>query len=207
MDLKIVSAPLTIFDKTTVVTVPEMRRHARITQPDEDRQIAEDIEAAYDFLSGPNGWLGGCSLLTEQWEAYARGPDDIRRDFNLPMRPFQSLVSFDFLQANGSYLPVDPASYLYDNVTGFARFTSVGFAPWPYIGTANERAYRFRFMSGFGSTREAIPSPIRKGIKMLASHWYNQRETIGTEGRSPGKEVAYGLVHLCGRYRVGPDHS
>jgi uncharacterized phiE125 gp8 family phage protein len=206
MDLQLVSTPLTLNDKTKVVTVPEIRRHARITDTGEDRQIAEDIEAAYDFLAGPDGWLGRCSLLTEEWIAYVGHPD-IRREFTLPMRPFREFVGFDFRQSDGTYLPVSPSIYLYDNLTGFARFARSALEPWPYFGTPHDRAYRFRFRSGFGTTRESIPSPIRKSIKMLAAHWFNQRETIGSEGRTPGKEVEYGLKALCGRYRIGPDHS
>ena len=71
-ELTRISAPLTMAQKVAVVPVPEMRRHARISQLDDDRLLAEDIEAAYDFLAGEDGWLGRCCLLDETFAAYVK---------------------------------------------------------------------------------------------------------------------------------------
>lgn len=203
-DVVRVSPPLSMDQKTAVVGVAETRRHLRISSTDEDRLLAEDIEAAYDFLSGPDGWLGRACLLEEEWIAYF--PSAPNRIFEIPMRPLVTLTGIGWLQPDGSYVDVEGANYY---VTGGA-FSVVQRAPaswWPYSGMPQQRAYQVRFRAGWGTTKESIPSTIRKAIRMLVGHWYNQRETTGSEGRTAGREVEYGLKKLCGRYRIGPDHS
>jgi uncharacterized phiE125 gp8 family phage protein len=204
-DLVRVSPPLALDDKTKVVGVVEVRQHLRITDTSEDRILAEDIEAAYDFLSGPDGWLGRCCLLEEEFMAYASGPT--QGSFEVPLRPLRSISSFGSLQVDGSYLAIDTGSYYSPEGVFGSIVRSSWQTPWPYYGQPHRRAYRMQFKAGFGTTKESIPSPIRKAIRMLVGHWYNQRETTGSEGRTVGKEVEYGLVSLCGRYRIGPDHS
>lgn len=70
MDLRLTSAPLTQAQKLAVVSVADAKAQARITTASEDALVAGYIEAAYDYLAGPNGWLGRCCLLTETWTTY-----------------------------------------------------------------------------------------------------------------------------------------
>jgi hypothetical protein len=49
-----------------------------------------------------------------------------------------------------------------------------------------------------------VPSPLRLAIKLLAAHFYQNREVMVVEKGSP---MAFGLQNLAGRYRVSPDHS
>lgn len=204
-ELTRISAPLTLAQKVAVVPVPEMRRHARISQLDDDRLLAEDIEAAYDFLAGEDGWLGRCCLLDETFAAYVNGPS--RNGFRAPMRPLKAVTGIEWLQAGGSYVAVDPTKYYTNTLNGWTTFMQGDYtSPWPYVGAPHGRAYRITFTAGYGTAAD-IPSPLKKAMRMLVAHWYNQRETTGSEGRSVGKEVLYGLVSLAGRYRIGPDHS
>lgn len=208
MIIERVSTPLTLAQKLAVVPLPELRRHLRITELDDDWVLAEDIEAAYDYLSGPEGWLGGLCLLEEEFYAYAAGP--LRGTFEIPLRPLRgsSLLSFDYLgNGTGTYLPMDSANYNLSSVSDFAVVAANSFVPWPYWGAYNRRAYRIRFKAGFGTTRESIPSPLRKAIRMLVGYWYQQRETVGEVGRTVAPKVHYGMESLCREYRVLPDHS
>lgn len=207
MDLRLYSTPLTQSAKTAVVSVAEVKLQARILSADEDALVASDIETAYDYLSGAAGWLGRCCLLEEEFEFYVgssqRGP------IELPMRPFAgpSVTAFDMVQADGSYaaLPT-PTFRLVPRETHGSLFGVDG-TPWPYYGSFHPRAYRVRFKAGFGTEQAAIPSGIRKAIKMLAAHWYANRETVSKDGVTPGSQIEYGLRALCGRYRISPDHS
>ncbi len=207
--IELISDPLTLAQKLVVVPVPEMKRHARISGPHDDRQIAEDIETAYDFLSGPEGWLGRMCLLEEEFYAYSSGPR-ANGTFELPLRPLAGgvLVGLDYLGSGGTYSAIDSTGFYVSGASGFGVVSRLPYtSPWPYVSLPHQQAYRFRFRAGFGTTRESIPSPIRKAIKMLVAEWYNNRETIGETGRTVGQEVLYGLRALAGRYRIGPDHS
>jgi uncharacterized phiE125 gp8 family phage protein len=205
VDVRLVSTPLTREQKLLVCPLDQLKVHAKVTHADEDSLLEEYIEAAYDYLSGPDGWLGGACLLEEDWEVYA--PSRLGRLFELPLRPFVgvSLTSFDYLQADGTYAPVDASRFVLEPAQIFARVSLAYGQTWPYTGTFHPRAYRIRFTAGFAPVAEPdrVPSPIRLAMKMLAASWYADREMVGRVD----DRVNHGLVKLAGRYRVEPDHS
>jgi uncharacterized phiE125 gp8 family phage protein len=206
MDLRRISPALTREDKLSVVSVAEVKAQARVIGDEENDLIASYIESAYDYLSGPEGWLGRCCLLAEEWEYFAGLPEHNR--FELPMRPLAEAtqVMFDYWRTD-VYQPVDPGFFLVSSdYNMFPRIVRARSLAWPYYGIPNSRAYRIRFIAGFGGAAD-IPSPIKQGIRMLAAHWYANRETVGADGRTVGEDVKFGLRNLCGRYRVALDHS
>lgn len=203
MTLTPVAPFLTHADKLKVVSVSELKQHLHITHDDENYDLALAIESAYDYLSGPNGWLGRCSLLNENWECYLPSHTDSRRE--LPMRPLigASVDSFEVRASDGTYSAVDAGLFHVSRGEVFPYLQRNGFTKWPYVGFGyHEQAYRVRFTAGFGTNGQDVPSPIRLAIRMLAGHWYKTRETVG----EPGQEVLYGLKSLAGRYRVVLDH-
>jgi len=206
MDLRLISTPLTADQKIAVCPLDEVKAQARVTHADEDALIRGYIVAAYDFLSGPDGWLGHCCLLQETWETHL--PSSLSWRHELPMRPFAgtALASFDRLLADGvTYEPVNTGHFHVAFNSGIASLVRATSAPYGYLGAPRHNAYRVRFVAGFTPVDEplGVPEPIRLGMKMLAAHWYRQRETVG----EPTPEVLYGLRNLCGRYRVSHDHS
>lgn len=204
-----ISIPLTDNQKIAVCPIPDAKVQARVDGNLDNELMARYIVAAYDFLSGPDGWLGGACLLEEEWE-WLPGTR-IQRRFELPLRPLRGTPTFEWWQGATTYAAVDPATYYV--TTRDLEFSYIDrlltSVTWPYTDLADPRAYRLTFKAGFAAVNNpmAVPSPIRLSIAMLASHWYNNRETVGTEGREPGKEIMYGLKSLAGRYRFGPDHS
>ncbi|MBC7168318.1 hypothetical protein [Phenylobacterium sp.] len=207
MDLQLQSTPLTREEKLEVVPIAEVKRDLRVFHADDDASIGDDIEAAYDYLAGPNGWLGRCSLLEETWEAFL--PGGLGASFELPMRPFagDALVSLSYL-SDGAYLDLDAARYtIRRNLETFAIIGHVHGQPWPYVAATEPAAFRVRFKAGFGATKDAIPSTLRKAIRLLAGHYYKAREATSDEGQAPGREIAFGLKALAGRFRISPDHS
>lgn len=210
MDLQLLSTPLTKEQKLEVVPVAELAKHLRIRDLDEDEAevMEDDIEAAYDYLAGPEGWLGRCCLLDQEWEYFA--PSGLAPRFELPMRPFSgaTVTSFSSLQADGSYLDLEAGRFFVTPTT--EAYPVIGRSSglsWPYVGPFAPRAYRIRFKAGFGTSREAIPSGIRKSIRLLAGHWFKNREATGDAGRAVGQQIEFGLRSLAGRYRISPDHS
>jgi uncharacterized phiE125 gp8 family phage protein len=205
-DLALVSTPLTRAEKVAVCPKADVKLQARITHDDEDSLIEAYIEVAYDFLSGPNGWLGRCCLLQETWEAYLPGPM-ANTHFELPMRPLKAtsgIVDFESL-SSGSYGAIDGDIYHTLPAGIFPRLSLVSGSVWPYTSVYHPRAYRVEFVAGFTPkvTPSGVPTPIVHGIRLLAAYWFRNRETSG----EATPEIIYGLKALCGRYRIGPDHS
>lgn len=203
IDLRLVSTPLTRAQKLAVCPLADVKAQARVSYNDEDALIESYIEAAYDFLSGPNGWLGRCCLLYEDWESYT--PSAIGQYVELPLRPVpgDGVTAFEWY-GGSAYSAVDAATYYALTNGTFARLSRAAMATWPYTGTYHPQAYRARFTAGFTPPDEpaGVPSPIVQSMRILAAHWFRHRETAG----EATPEIAYGLKALCGRYRIGPDH-
>ena len=204
MYLRRISDPLTQEAKLGVVGVDAVKTHARITHSDEDELIAGMIEAAYDHMAGEHGWLNGCCLLTEEWEVVQADG----RLFDLPLRPVLLVedVTLAARGADGLYADLDRALYTTALTSVGATVHASRGAGWPTgLGRASD-AIRIRFKAGFGRADD-IPSPIRLGIKMLAAHWFANREATTSDSRATPQQLVLGLKALCGRYRVSPDHS
>lgn len=211
MDLRRISPALTRQHKLEVVSIEQMMAQVRLrnaSQSDRD-QLADDIEAAYDFLTGREGWLNGCCILNEEWEWYTSGPGcDL--GFEIPLRPLvlDPAPTIEYLGTDGAtYAAVDPAIYVLTPADGIGFFRKRQGKHWPTFFLRDTASYRIRFTAGFGELQEDVPSPIRKAIRMLAAHWWMQRETTGEPGRAVGEDVKYGLKSLAGRYRLHLDHS
>jgi uncharacterized phiE125 gp8 family phage protein len=196
MELRRVGPALTRDQKLTVVTVAEVKRQAVIEHNEDDELIADDIEAAYDWIAQ---WLRSCCILTETWEATVRAP--FPSSFEVPLRPLRS-EGFSFSYGSGEDFDVLPASDYGLDLTG--PFASVQLLR--RLPSSRSGLYRIRFEAGFGPGRDDVPAPIRKAIKLLVAHWYRAREATG-EGRTVNQTIEFGVKALCAPWRLAADHS
>lgn len=194
MSLRRISDPLTREKKLSVVSVPDVKAQARITTNDEDGLIADYIETAFDYLSGPEGWLNGYALLEETFELKVPARSVSCGFIELPMRPFLALVSVERLDTGATYVPLLESAY---SVLEQDVFDKLALSDW-----GRGFSYRIRFKAGHirGSL---VPSPLRQSINMLVAHWLNNRETVG----KVGSELEYGLKALARHYWIARDHS
>lgn len=208
MDFRRTSAALTQEQKLGVVSLADVKAQERITNSYEDALISRYIEAAYDYLAGPDGWLGRCCLLEETFEVFVPTPGG---GFELPIRPvldLSSITGFDVADGAGGYDPVDAALFTKTVNDGYGYVLHAGTRPWPTFTTVDPRRYKVTFNAGFGAAGD-VPSPIKLGIILLASHFYQNREATFADNRitAVSRQIEFGLRNLCGRYRVSPDHS
>lgn len=208
VDLRLISTPLTAAEKIAVCPVADVKVQVRAdpNYSGEDALIGNYIEAAYDFLSGPDGWLGRCCILREDWEFFA--PPIAKTYFELPLRPVapNGIADFEWIQGDSTYSAVDATVFQSLTTLTFPTLSLVSGQVWPYSSVFNPRAYRLEFTAGFVAKTAplTVPSPIRHAIKILAAYWYCHRESAQTE---LSHEIMYGLKAVAGRYRIGPDHS
>lgn len=227
MDLQRISTPLTQAQKLTVVTLDALKLHQRITETDEDVLVGDLIEAAYDYLSGPEGWTNGYCLLEESFELFV---DAIGERLELPVRRFVDgdLVSFETIDPQtGQYAAVDQGLYTIAREDDFGVIVSLsgtafrqgeGFwrsmnwnawsARWATPPARKPRLYRIRFAAGARSA-VLVPSPLKQAIKLIAGYWYEKRESIESDPRTQAlpEQLTIGIGKLAGRYRVAADHS
>lgn len=212
MEFRRTSTPITISQKLDIVTVADLRTQNRIMNTYEDEALETYIEAAYDFMAGPEGWLGRCCLVPETFEAFF---PSLRQDQELPMRPLVGdlITTFDVVDENGAYAAGDVTRYRLAYTEPFRTIQASNGPAYPTVrlasGGLESRAYRITFTAGFGAYSEDVPSGIRHAMIMLASHLYQNREATFSDTRitSVSRKVEFGLDALAGRYRVEPDHS
>ena len=49
---------------------------------------------------------------------------------------------------------------------------------WPSLQTALRGGIEVDWIAGYGSTAVSVPAPLRLAIRMLVSHWFEQREAV-----------------------------
>ncbi len=212
MDLRRTSNPLTIKQKLEVVSLADARQQARVSHGVEDGLFQGYIETAFDFLSGQGGWLNGYHLLEETFSYYVPSWSPVCihalsssfRRFELPARPFGGVISFEWLQPDGSYLEVAPSLFAVTSPDGeYAAISRVGTGRWPYTGVGSPLAYRVTFKAGH-ATPALVPAPLKQAIKLLVTEFYENR-SASVDAVRP--EALYGLKALAGRYKFAKDHS
>lgn len=217
MEFRRTSAPITRAAKLGVLPLIEVKEHIRIAHDLEDRVLESFIASAYDYLSGPVGWLGYCCLLPESFECFAQSFWD---DIELPMRPLMSggLQAVNVIDDTGAYVPLDDNTryrlFSPPDEAPFSKLTSYMGQTLPTIRRTgltgvDPLAYRIQFVAGFGPTQDDIPEPIRQAMKLLVGHMYQNREQTFADVRisTVSREIEFGLRALAGRYRIEPDHS
>lgn len=207
MDLRRTSPPITRAMKLGVVSIEDVKAQARVTHDSEDNLIGDYIEAAFDYLSGPEGWLNGYCLLEERYEFHTASIGD---RFETPLRPLRqipSAISIEWRRADGTYSDLDTNLFYAMTVDDVPLIRTVPHAVWPG-STVNPHplTYRISVLVGHANASE-VPTPIRQSMKMLAAYWFNQREAVGPAGRAAAQSIPFGLTALCGRYRMAHDHS
>ncbi|MGX9981134.1 head-tail connector protein [Methylobacterium fujisawaense] len=227
MDLQRISPPLTQVQKLTVVSIDALKLHQRVEEDDGDALIGDLIEAAFDYLSGPEGLLNGYCILEESFELYV---DTLGARLELPIRRFVDgdLVSVErFDLTTGAYADLDVGLYTVVREDDFGVIASLSgralgerermwcgldwnawAARWPSPPVRKPRLYRIRFAAGAKSP-DLVPSPLKQAIKLIAGYWYEKRESIESDPRTQAlpENLTIGIGKLTGRYRVASDHS
>lgn len=164
MGLQRITAPT-----LAIVTLAEMKAHLRVTHADEDALIGSLIDAAVAHLDGWYGVLGWC-LGSQQWlltyDTFPDGP------IALPLGPLVTLDSVQYDDGVSPVLVTLPADeYVVDATNREAWLMPV--TSWPTADGTN--AVRVTFTVGHATLAE-IHKAIPVAVKLIAAHWYENRE-------------------------------
>lgn len=174
MSLYLVTAPT-----IEPITLPEAKAQCRVDTSDEDALIAGLISAARQYAET----YTHRALVTQTWDLkydwFPCGP------IELPLPPAVSVTSITYLDTAGASQTWSSANYLTEFPVGpkasHARLTPAYGVSYPSTYSVMN-AVTVRFVCGYGSTAAlalaAIPASIKAGIKLLVSHWYEQRTPV-----------------------------
>lgn len=71
------------------------------------------------------------------------------------------------------------------------------FVPWPLDAVVIE------FTCGYGDTAESVPQKVKQSMKLLVSHWYENRTLLSETGQAP-EEIAFAVSALLRIDRIRP---
>lgn len=103
--------------------------------------------------------------------------------FWIPKPPFQSIVSFQYVDQAGTTQTLDTAGYQIDpgGETMPARITAPYQAPWPILRSVPANV-SLTVVCGFGDTGDAVPAEIQQAILFLAHSYYDPGNFKNVDG-------------------------
>lgn len=150
------------------VTRDQFKLHARITRDDEDSLIDSLLKAARRYIEARQRR----AIVTQTWRLTL----DTFPAWGLviPLPPLQSVSSITYVDNDGTTQTLDPSAYSVDTRSEPGRVEPAWGQYWPSARFQNN-AVTVQFVAGYGLA-DSAPDTTKTAIKLLAAHWYENRE-------------------------------
>lgn len=185
------------------VVLSDAKAHMRVEITDDDALITALLLAAREHVEA----VTGRKLITQKWRLYldrftrddvtyvffnrlfVRSVYDLNanhltpdttRVIHVPLTPLVSVDAFNVIDANGVSAPFDPSNFTVDEVMEPGRIALNENADWPYPmpDLAAINGVQIDVTCGYGADGSFVPERLKLAIKMLAAHWYENREDV-----------------------------
>lgn len=155
------------------VTLDEMKLHLRVTEDEENELIWSTIAAARGYIERTTRQ----QLITATYELFLdKFPTTGAKIIRLPRPPLQSVTSIKYVDIDGATQTLASSKYDVDIHSEPSRVAESFNNFWP--STRNEvNAVTIEYLAGYGLAT-TVPPELKMAIKMLASHWFENRETV-----------------------------
>jgi uncharacterized phiE125 gp8 family phage protein len=104
---------------------------------------------------------------------------------SLERPPFHAMTSIVYLDSTATLHTLDPS--IYRVISGSKSIPKLTTQPnkiwpvtYPLIGSAV-----ITYVAGYSADASKVPEGIKAAIKMLVSHWYNNRDAVAEGGMAP----------------------
>lgn len=167
---------------------------ARIDGTADDAAAQAAVNAAISYVDG-DGALGR-ALITQTWAQW--GPNT-GQDVTLVMGPFQSLTSVEFYDTEGTLQTATLSDFEVHRRGDYRICRPKKGASWP-AADDREDAVKITYVAGFGNAATDIPPGILQAVRLVAAHFYENREATTDLRLAP---LPLGVEDLLSVYRVG----
>lgn len=159
-----------ISEADPVITLAEAKAQLNVSHTDEDTYLRTLIQAATDYIAGPNGI--GISLTTQ---TYRVSLDHLCEVTQIPIRPVQAVVQITYVDPEGATQTVDKADYWVDVDQSPAI---IQFKPNKLPAVfAQPGAVKITIRTGYGDS-DAVPGDLKGAARLLVAQWFRTREAI-----------------------------
>lgn len=162
------------------LTLAEAKTHLRVDTSDDDEYVNALIVAARNHVES----ITRRALITQTWDLYIDDFPGVDNPIELPKAPLQSVTSIIYVDENGDEQTLNASSYIVSTVGVPGRITPEYELDWPVTREIVD-AVRIRFVAGYedsGSSpqdlADNVPDAIKHAIKLIISHWYENREPV-----------------------------
>jgi uncharacterized phiE125 gp8 family phage protein len=173
------------------LTLAEVKDHLRVDQDLEDQLIESLIGAATEAVEG----LVHRPLVNSTWTHYF---DRFPGELSYELQPgVSSITSITYLDENNVEQTL--AASVYELSEDWVpMFRLAPDQDWPDV-LDHPDSVRVTVVSGFGADRHAVPDNIKAAMKLMISHWYENREAV-----TPGSlnELPVAVNMLLNRYWI-----
>jgi uncharacterized phiE125 gp8 family phage protein len=153
------------------VTLESIREHTNVTDHRDDAGLEEYMHSATRHIE----LLSRKQLITQTWRV--TGCDWPGSIIELPKRPLVSVTSVKYHDSAGDQQTVDSALYTVDTDATPGRIVLNHNETWP-SNRGHTNDIEITFVCGFGDTGASVPDTLIHAIKMMVSHWKENREAI-----------------------------
>ncbi len=173
------------------VTLSELKDHLRVVGGDEDTYLTSLIVACREL----------CEIhtrrrfVTQTWDYFIEDwPEGATLE--IPFPKLQSISFIKYKDSTGTLVTWDSVNYEIDsaNTPGYISLEAL-LSSWPTLSPNDIQRIQIRFVCGYGNAA-AVPEPIKMAIKMMAAHFYANREDVAP---SDLKEIP-----MCSKYLLLP---
>lgn len=177
------------------LTAAEARARLNIGSDVSDQVMDAYITAARQRIDGADGYLGR-ALITQTWhgnlDTFPIGCDG---KIVIPLPPLQMLSQVSYLDASGTPVVMDPATY--QVVMGPRPYiVPVYNSNWPSVTTRAD-AVTIEFTSGYGDNGDDVPEPIRTAIALAVGHIHHmasRNPAVTMEAEEGIGQTRYGVT-------------
>lgn len=152
-----------------IVSLEEAKAHLRVFHDDDNDYIEGLVDAAQDWLSGENNWLGR-SVVQQGWELTASHFSS--RRICLPKPPLVEVTGVFYTPANGgAETPITDFREFDAGVANGGYIVPAKNADWPQTD-GEPASVRITFNAGY----EDVPASVKRAALLMVGHWYENRE-------------------------------
>lgn len=181
-----------------IVSLSECKTDLRISDTYHDVEILQLIADAIDYCEGPQGVIG-LPFITQTWEWVL---PKFECKYRLPLSPVQSLASITYRDDDNAEQAYGVENYILYGDENHADLEAIDTASLPSTYDRPD-AVRIRFVAGFGDNASDVPSSVRRAVRVLVSHWFDNPAAASTVDLKPIPRAFDSLIALHSRGNFG----